>query len=344
MVVKHDIHLFASHKGGTGKTLLCFQTATQYAARHPEENVIVFDLTELGDLTKRMFGHSPEAIERECGAIFDLFNAVDSNKKASEGVMSSFASLLGKSSEKIIPFANSVRPGLAGNPSIPENIYLVSSGAQTTDSPSFDYNKYAEAIRSSLENDENPWKVFIDTDGDRRPSPFTKLGYCVADLIVVPLEPDFADFNRLEQMITTVDALKDTLNFHSKISTVIWNKIQLTKSAASNTGSFTTTKVSDELIDVLNEKLYDQARKYPGMFLHSGSPSLEEFVTATVCRVRDFSNTVALPSNAEGVPFCKLTAGPVKSGNIKFSIGADQISGAVENIEDLLGRLESMIQ
>ena len=44
-------------------------------------------------------------------------------------------------------------------------------------------------------------KVFLDTDGDRRPSPNTQIAYDFADYCVIPLEPDECDFGRLEPMI-----------------------------------------------------------------------------------------------------------------------------------------------
>eukprot|EP00397_Hematodinium_sp_SG-2012_P046017 GEMP01051858.1.p1 GENE.GEMP01051858.1~~GEMP01051858.1.p1 ORF type:complete len:337 (+),score=75.03 GEMP01051858.1:73-1083(+) len=336
MVISREIHLFASHKGGTGKTMLCFQIACQYAHENPEEHVLAFDLTELGDLTKRLFGHRADVIEDQCGAIFDLFHAVDKQKS----MLSVFKSSVGMNQK--IDFTNSVQPSVY-NEAIPPNVYLVSSGAATQDMESFDYNKYAESIRSSLETSDKRWKVFIDTDGDRRPAPFTKLGYCLAHHIVVPLEPDFADFERLVQMVHTVDALSNELNFHSKISQVIWNKMQLQRVEGNEYGSFVTTKVAEELIDALNQRLYGIAKE-SSLFLHKDDPTLKEFVMSTVCRVRDFSSTVCLPSNAQGLPFCRMQPGTITTGKVKFQIKAEQIDGAAENIKDILGRLESMVQ
>ena len=46
-------HVFASHIGHTGKRTLCFQVACQQAAQNMDANVLVLDLTEEGDVTKR---------------------------------------------------------------------------------------------------------------------------------------------------------------------------------------------------------------------------------------------------------------------------------------------------
>ena len=49
-------HLFAGSKGGTGKTTTLFHAVAQYAHDHPEENVLVIDLSFAGDLSERLLG------------------------------------------------------------------------------------------------------------------------------------------------------------------------------------------------------------------------------------------------------------------------------------------------
>lgn len=47
---------FSNHKGGCGKTVLLFHAACEYAARNPDVNVAVFDMTVVGDMSRLMLG------------------------------------------------------------------------------------------------------------------------------------------------------------------------------------------------------------------------------------------------------------------------------------------------
>lgn len=79
MGIEGKIHVFASHKGGTGKTQLCFQAASQYADANPGSKVMLLDMTELGDLTKRCLGGAQgnaDVIEKKSGLIFSLLDIV----------------------------------------------------------------------------------------------------------------------------------------------------------------------------------------------------------------------------------------------------------------------------
>lgn len=339
MPVVHGIHLFASHKGGTGKTLLSFQAATQFAFDHPEINVLVFDLTELGDLSKRMLGHDEKAIEEQCGAMFDLLSTLDKHKTW----FAKFQNQVGMKNE--IDFEKSVHPS-EFNAAIPKNLWLVSSGVDEENAQEMDVKQYANDIRRALEVATQPWKVFVDTDGDRRPALFTQLGYCLADYVIIPLQADIADFQRLEAMIDIVAQLSEELKFHAKISQVIWNRLQLNKTEADVHGSFQLTKVEHETVTFLNKKLYERS-KNSDLFLHrSEGLSFEDFCNASTVRVRDFPATVCIPSNSQGIPFCCMKPGriPTSDPSNVFTVGQAQIDGAVQNIHDMLNRLESMVR
>ena len=47
----------------------------------------------------------------------------------------------------------------------------------------------------------------FDTDGDRRPAPNTKLAYALADLCLIPVQPDLSDFQRLDPMFQVLQDL-----------------------------------------------------------------------------------------------------------------------------------------
>merc|ERR1711976_1014629 len=66
------------------------------------------------------------------------------------------------------------------NPKIPPNVFLISSGAYPCPDERMEpaaREKISDKIRDSLQKDRATWKLFCDTDGDRRPSPHTLIAY-----------------------------------------------------------------------------------------------------------------------------------------------------------------------
>ena len=86
----------------------------------------------------------------------------------------------------------------------------MSSGAQHTDDENrtpADTILLANKMRESLENTAENWKIFIDTDGDRRPSSATRLAYALGDLCIIPVQPDASDFERLAPMFNMMGGM-----------------------------------------------------------------------------------------------------------------------------------------
>lgn len=190
-------HVFASHIGHTGKTTLCYQVSCHYAKAHPDVSVLVMDLAEEGDLTKRLLGgvdkqRSPD--DELLGGIFNLLG--DADKKSSQSRLTSW---LWDSSVDITKYAI---PCAEHNVNVPKNLYLVSSGAWPTSSPPFEADKrkaICKTILDSMEKSEKTWKLFCDTDGDRRPQPPTMLAYGLCDKAIVPLHLNKGDLDPQRQ-------------------------------------------------------------------------------------------------------------------------------------------------
>ncbi|CAD7928945.1 unnamed protein product [Amoebophrya sp. A25] len=375
MPIPREIHVFASHKGGTGKTQLCFQSACQYAEDNPATKVLIMDMTELGDASKRCLGGSsqdPRIIEQNCGKIFDIVNVAtqqaaeeaqreaaaaegNGSSSSSSGFGMGFGSMLGSlfgrggnSAPAVVDtVGNAVQPS-RWNEAVPENVYLISSGASHQDEQHRtrdDTVRIANALRESLEKTADTWKIFIDTDGDRRPSPSTRLAYALADLCIIPLQPDESDFQRLQPMFAMMAALWNDGEMRCKIQMIVWNKLQVYKLTPSDLGSFTTPKVTAEMIAALNNKLYQLAvqTEYSPLFHHAGAPSLQVFQQSATCLVRDFPDTCAYPANAKGLPYCRMKPGKVvlRSG-ATFAVQQAGIDSCVENIKDVVARLDKM--
>jgi cellulose biosynthesis protein BcsQ len=66
--------VFANHKGGCGKSVLLFQSAAEYALAHPDQHVLVVDMTVVGDLTRLFLGG--DSFERSSSVSLSDFVAV----------------------------------------------------------------------------------------------------------------------------------------------------------------------------------------------------------------------------------------------------------------------------
>jgi len=349
MPVPGSIYVFASQKGGTGKTKLCYHTACQYAHSRPDEHVMLLDMTELGDLTKRCLGgvSNEEALASNAGKMFEVIEAAEKvEEQHQRGMFMRMASVFRRKVEIDLESA-AVHPS-EWNAAAPENLYLMSSGASSYDEEEEyrdpeEMRTIAQHIRQALEQDPRTWKVFIDTDGDRRPAPFTRLGYALADYCIIPIAPDESDFARLLPMFKTLQGMYEREEMRCRVQFICWNKLQLYRKAPSDLGSFTTPKVTGDMIASLNKKLFEQARQCGKLFVHCDAPDAVAFQQAATVLVRDFPDTCSLPSNAMGIPFCRMSPGAiVLPSGVEFKVQREQIESCVENITELLGRLDAM--
>merc|ERR1719191_1605549 len=88
-----------------------------------------------------------------------------------------------------------------------------------------DRMKICESLRSALESSDKTWRVFIDTDGDRRPNMLTRLGYLLADYCVVSIQADVSDFQRVEQMFELLAKKREKGEARCQIQLVLWNRM-----------------------------------------------------------------------------------------------------------------------
>eukprot|EP00434_Breviolum_minutum_P028468 symbB.v1.2.025185.t1/scaffold2422.1/size79552/5 len=115
-------HVFASHIGHTGKTTLAYQMSSYYASKHPDLMVLIMDLAEEGDLTKRLLG----GVDAAAAKVETLFGGVFRLLQAAEKRPSGLTSWLWSTKFDVMEHAVKLRDH---NPALPENLYLISSGA-----------------------------------------------------------------------------------------------------------------------------------------------------------------------------------------------------------------------
>lgn len=342
-------HVFASHKGGAGKTMLAFQAACQYAYRNPEERVLVYDMTELGDVSMRLLGgvqRADSAGAEVFGKIYEVLEDAEKSQKSQKEASSLMGWIRnwrgGASQTPAFDVTAHAVHASDYNDHIPENIWLISSGAQTCDDqerPAEERKRIASAMRKALEDSKDTWKVFLDTDGDRRPSPNTQIAYDFADYCVIPLEPDECDFGRLEPMIEFMAEAHANGDMACRVQLMCWNRLQVTNgNKPSGIGYFTAPKVCQDMVRHLNKRMFEIAKKSEGLFVHDSD--LTNFTTHGTLLVREFPDCTSRPANASGLPFCMMAPGSVTTlSGLEFKISKEQIDNCKQNIDQLLQAL-----
>eukprot|EP00444_Apocalathium_aciculiferum_P044301 CAMPEP_0183545436 /NCGR_PEP_ID=MMETSP0371-20130417/51577_1 /TAXON_ID=268820 /ORGANISM="Peridinium aciculiferum, Strain PAER-2" /LENGTH=416 /DNA_ID=CAMNT_0025747597 /DNA_START=51 /DNA_END=1302 /DNA_ORIENTATION=+ len=352
-------HVFCSHIGHTGKTTLCFNMSCLYAKRHPDVRVLVMDLAEEGDLTKRLLGGVDAARGKDdevFGSIFRLLSEAGRQSAPSSWV----SSLLRSSSSELDIASHAIRVS-EHNPNVPENLYLVSSGAWPRNEdplPEEKRREIARKIRESLERASESWKLFCDTDGDRRPSPFTMLGYSLCSLAVVPLHLSKADLDRTETMLGLMNEMRKSGEISTQVLLIVWNMVTSQNNAAmEHKGlrlAFTPAKVSLDILDACNTRIAAIAKDedFAGLFVSGGAETPDdEFIQGSIAVMRRLADNVLKPAEELGMPFVQMIDKLESSGHkqltfetkdVKYSAGGDVIRGVDEAVRTLSEKLEAL--
>merc|ERR1712098_172315 len=111
---------------------------------------------------------------------------------------------------------------------------------------------------------------------------------------------------------------------------------------------FTPQKVSLEILDSCNKKVFDINRQLPGLFVHSDVAEPENFAKAGTTILRQVADNVLKPSEEMGYPWCVMLddlAGKKSkkftSGGVEYTAGDDVIAGVTSNIEFILAKLQA---
>jgi len=335
-------HVFASHIGHTGKTTLCFQMACYYAKKHPQIKVLVMDLAEEGDLTKRLLGGVDEAgrkIDALFGGVFKLLQ--DAERKSAGGLTNWWRGTSIDLTQHAIQISEH-------NPAIPPNLYLISSGAWPREDPPMtaaDRKRVCDKIKDTLENSADTWKIFCDTDGDRRPSQFTMIGYCLCDRAIVPLHLNKADLDRTETMLGVMQELRTSGDINTQVLFIVWNFVKSIKDGEmqhnGTTLPFTPAKVNLDILDACNARVADIRKDLPGLFVH-GDTSDDNFIKTSTTVLRQLADNVLKPSEELGLPFVRIVNQLAESGksSLKFKSGSVEYTAA----ESLITSVDASLQ
>jgi hypothetical protein len=328
--------------------------SSYYAKRNPEISVLVMDFTEEGDLTKRFLGGVDSAQDKVDELFGGVFRLLADTKAKTEGLTSWLWSRDLDISKHAIKIADH-------NANVPPNLYLVSSGAWPSDQEpmkSEERKRLSAKIRESLEKSSTPWRLFCDTDGDRRPSPFTMLAYTLCPDTIVPLHLNKADLDRTETMLWMLQELRDMGEIETQVLVVVWNLVKPLKDEPMvHQGRlcelqlpFTPTKVSLDILDACNARLYSISQKLPGLFKH-GAEGESSFVKSSILMQRQMADNVLKPSEELGFPFVQMAeqltssakkSMKFKSGDVEYEAKDSVIFGVNGSVENLWAKMEAM--
>eukprot|EP00932_Pfiesteria_piscicida_P007933 SRR837773.18173.p1 GENE.SRR837773.18173~~SRR837773.18173.p1 ORF type:complete len:376 (+),score=152.72 SRR837773.18173:120-1130(+) len=329
--------------------------AARYALQHPELKVLCMDMTEEGDLTKRLLGgvdRAREKVQELYGRIFSLLETA--KEEASRYAIMRF--IRGSAldvTDHCIRVADH-------NENIPGNLYLISSGAYPTEDEApwsrEEREAVAQQIRGSLERSSSTWKLFCDTDGDRRPSPYTMLAYSLCELAVVPLQSSKSDMDRTETMFGVLNQLRKEGLIKTQILMVVWNMVSVIKNEPSTCGDlqlpFTPTKINADIISACSRRVYELAMDpdCEGLFLRAGPGVTEaDFYRTSITAVRQFADNAQRPAEELGLPFAQMLAqlGGKKtmvfdSTGVKYQVDSGVLESADQALEVLTQKFEAM--
>lgn len=349
-------HVFASHIGHTGKTTFTYQMSSYYAKRHPDKSVLVMDFAEEGDLTKRLLGGvdaSSKLAESLFGGVFNMLGEARDKSKGLSGWIWATQVEVEKHAIRIADY----------NKSVPPNLYLMSSGAWPRDDQEMDSatrKQLRDMILKSLEKSTATWKLFCDTDGDRRPSSLTMLGYSLCPEAIIPLHLNKGDLDRTETMLGLMHDLRQKREIETQVLFVVWNFVKLLKEEPcsyqgrlGNIGlelPFTPTKVNLDILYACNERLYKISQDLPGLFVHHAAGE-QNFVKSGTAIQRQLADNVLKPSEEMGKPFVQMVddlaasgkkSMKFKTGSVEYDTKADVIQGVDKSMLELMNKFEDM--
>lgn len=348
-------HCFANHKGGCGKTTLGFQAVCTYAQMHPEQKVAIFDATTLGDISKLFLGGDIEGRGKgnlfTCNETGRTFTAVinsaigAADKKTpggvtSPGVISGMLNRLrigGDNNSALVDFSELLNVREV-NASVPENVFLAAGGPSKENQVSMSPDEaatVAQVLKDSLNATTDTWKVFVDTDGDLSFAPYTQVALKMCDCVVLPLKPNFNDFDRIETFFEELHPIGA-----AKIHLLVWNEVDANsfKPCPPLSKQFTPPKASQDIIRALNQLVAEVARSFPSLFVHPvvETPSgLDDFAENSSMLMQQFGS-IGIASAQHGIPFCSMVKGPLKGARIEYLIDDQKLDRLKENIELLV--------
>lgn len=319
------IYAMYNNKGGVGKTTLGFNLAAEYAARHPDTQVLVIDLCPQANISQYLLGGGDRGYER---------NQNLQSRRTRRNVVGFLDWLLeGNSGFTRIPqsFKTQVH---TYNDVIAENLFLI-AGDSFLESLALSLNyavinpanrqawqQYMTAIRRLCEleheADYEDMVVFIDCNPSF--SIYTQMALVSSDRLIIPMMADYSSLEGLKGIMTLLYAHYPTaaaqtyaekfVTFHSKVAE---NDLPLPTMDRFIFNNYTTNNgvatAYDAIKSALCEFAYEQFVNYPDLFTPPTVPihNVRHWKRHFLSEVKDF-HTSGKVSATLGIPLLNLPA------------------------------------
>ncbi|WP_026962024.1 ParA family protein [Alicyclobacillus herbarius] len=346
-----------NNKGGVGKSTLTFHLGSEYAAKHPDEKVLILDLCPQANATMTYFGGGTQ------GESTLLKIQTDDKPRTIVGFFSDQLSNLGATrpaeSLNVKQFVHKVSEI---NHSLPENVFIIPGDGNL------------EILLSALSYYANPqgtltntWRnvilwardlcdlvaqefdgnitIFIDTNPSF--ALYTQQAIVAADRIIVPFNADDSSrtgVGALFGLVYGVNIPHPVYQNYTFAALASQAGLELPKVHLLVGNRFAqfqgTAKAFAGLSSVIQENAWVQFQKNPDRFTPRDSSinTLHEFVANYHIDLRDFNSAGVVAAN-QGIPLTEMRPGRFNLYGETAQVNPDQIEKCRAAIEDVVNRL-----
>ncbi|KAH9312070.1 hypothetical protein KI387_027105, partial [Taxus chinensis] len=241
------------------------------------------------------------------------------------------------------------------NPRMPSNMYLCPSGLDIENSIAFSASQRQDIIAvllDSFQNGGGEWKVFIDSDTEQygESGTYASIGLGIADFICLPLHADMSDWYGAQVLLNDLQVLQDMDESHARVHLILWNglNVQLKQSCGVAAGGFTKctfipTKAEQDIIQTLDNLVYQEAQRTPDLFLHYNGrkTGAEEFSAKCSTCMRNFG-VIGVASKDIGVPIACIKPGIFHGVHMTYNLNIDTIKHCRENLEEIVKAIDEV--
>lgn len=345
-----------NNKGGVGKSYLTFQIASEFAAQHPDTNVLVVDLCPQANASAMLLG-GMEGGEEILTKLHTAIPRMTISGYFENRILSPYVSP-GSGADFLTQVARH-------NKEIPDNLYLVVGDEQleaqasrvsgaTNPGPQEAWRIVHLWVKDLILDIQRRWDtgksiVFIDCNPSF--SIYTELALTAAERLLIPFSADGSSKRAVKAVLSLVYGVRrhqgdQQSEFFLQLQRYRMEKPQIymyigNRLTQMNQSSATAFR---KVVDEIGEEIWGVWNTSPQHFcIHpNGSPtpnSKKTFGKMFQYEVND-ANTASVVSSALGIPISKLTAGPRDVVGKSVVINQSQLDKQVPNLRELVAAIE----
>ncbi|GLJ20796.1 hypothetical protein SUGI_0379150 [Cryptomeria japonica] len=161
-----------------------------------------------------------------------------------------------------------------------------------------------------------------------------------------------SDLYGAKVLINDMQLLHDMDVSHAQVHLVLWNElnVQFKQSCGVTVGgiskcTFIPTKAEEDIIQTLDNLVYQEAQRMPNLFLHynGAKTTAEEFSAKCSTCIRNFG-VVGVASNDIGVPIACIKPGIFHGVHIDYNLSIDTIKHCRENLEEIVKAIDQVYE